>query len=124
MPHLFSLQSVSPLLWSVTEYVAARPNIAALQLTGKHMHAQPIVIKFKDSSVGVAFFENDGRLLYVEQLYPDLKTLKPSEIHKIPVELKRIPVPHIPRKEENIETLEKLQQNNLPISTLATKEHR
>jgi len=109
MPHILNLNSVKPLRWVVTEYTPDPTRLSSIQLTGRHLHAQPAMVRFKDETVACAFFE-DGKLIYLEQLHPSRKTIEVSDKkllkELIPEEVERVPIPHIKRHEENIEKLQ------------------
>jgi hypothetical protein len=92
--------------------------MAHLQLTDHHMHAQPAAIQFEDGSVACAFFEPDRNLVALEQLHPDQQSLgcNTKTMHKIVQVAERIPVAHIKRHEENMERLELLVDEGLPLS--------
>ena len=78
---------------------------------------QPVLIGFPDSTVAVAFFENDGRLLFLEELFPHQgKVLEFQSVEMFPEEIIRIPVPHIHRGEENLKHLEYLKENKQSLS--------
>jgi hypothetical protein len=119
MPHYFNLLSADPLQWEVTDGNPKSGSMAHLQLTGRHMHAQPAAIQFEDGSVACAFFEPDRKLIALEQLHPDQRNLLHNEkaMHKIVQAAKRIPVPHIKRREENMQRLELLVEEGLPLSS-------
>lgn len=124
MPHFFNLYSVKPLRWMVTEFAPGPARLSSVQLTGRHMHAQPAVVRFKDGSVACAFFDN-GKLINLEQLHPSSKPLSLSDqssINMIPEMVERVPVPHIKRHEENIENLQRLVESQEPLSKFADKE--
>jgi len=124
MPHFFNLYSVKPLRWMVTEYAPSADRLSSIQLTGRHMHAQPAVVRFQDGSVACAFFDN-GKLINLEQLHPTSKTLSLSDlssINLIPEMVDRVPVPHIKRHEENIENLQRLVESQEPLSKFVDRE--
>lgn len=130
MPHFFNLMRGKPLKWQVSEGLplvnSLSTRISNIQLTHvpqRKLHAQPAVIRFSDSSVSCAFFDSKatGKIICLEQLYPVKVTLDLSNIkvqNKVPEEVKRIPVSHIPRHEENLIHLENLVKMKQPIGKL------
>jgi hypothetical protein len=118
MPHFLSLLRVRPLEWAVTEYTTHKASIASIKLTGHHMHAQPALIRFKNDSVAVAFFDGEGGpIKSLEQLHPEKKLLDVDGEDLVPEEVVRVPVPHIHRGEINIERIGDLVDHHKPIST-------
>jgi len=124
MPHILNLNSVKPLHWLVTEYKPDPSRLSSIQLTGRHLHAQPAMVRFKDETVACAFFD-EGKLVYLEQLHPSRKTIDVSDMESmrklIPEKVERVPIPHIKRHEENIEKLQNFTESKEPLSKFVEK---
>lgn len=134
MPHFLNVDKVKPLQWHVSEWSYDPKSLSHFQLTGNHMHAQPIVCRFKDQSVGCIFFgrktkphpliiiishiwlnplitERDARFLRQVELLP--KTCTTTCL--VPEEVERVPVPHIHRIESLVDRLDSLKMEHKDI---------
>lgn len=123
-PHFLNLVSPEPLEWKVSDYNPLQVTAMHIQLTGRKMHAQPAMVKFRDKSICCAFFDDSGKISCLEQLFPEVKTmdlLLDSTKKKIPVISERVPVPHIKRHEENGSHLEILVKQKGLIGSLFTQ---
>ena len=120
MPHFLNLLSVQPLRWVISEFAPAPTRLNFIQLTGRHMHAQPAVVMFDDESVTCAFFDA-GKLVNLEQLHPTMKTLDLGDegtLRRVPTIVERVPVPHIKRHEENIALLSGLVERRESLASI------
>jgi len=119
--YFFNLESIEPLKWIVSDGHPANAAFGSIQLTGRHIHAHPAVIRFMDGSVSCAFFD-EGKLIDLEQMYPDFLTINLSAENVkrlIPTAVERIPVPHIKRHKENVDAIKTLVVNQDPLSSFS-----
>jgi len=107
MPHFVSVLSVQPLDFKVTEWypVTGYPSI---QLTGEHMHVQPIIARYSDGSVWVSIFDPTSHTFKSANLIPGNNS--PNIVIE---DFKRVPVPHIPRPENELLIMEDYKNQRL-----------
>ena len=113
MPHFLNvIKRANPLIIQVSELHPLPTALASLQLTGQHMHKQPVCCTFLDGSVDCLFFESDGTYLRSEELLPpsSLKTVVAQAAEKVPVEFERVRIHHIHKNEDSLPLLEKLKK--------------
>ena len=119
-----------PLTISVSEYKAIPTALASAQLThvkDSPLHCQPVCVRFLDDSVGVCFFERDGKFTHMKEIMEGKGRgdHKATTAHyrnhsdfntKIPDEFHRIPMPHIHRDETLEDRMEQLKKLHMDIS--------
>eukprot|EP00457_Paulinella_chromatophora_P019295 gb/GEZN01020916.1/.p1 GENE.gb/GEZN01020916.1/~~gb/GEZN01020916.1/.p1 ORF type:complete len:120 (+),score=17.39 gb/GEZN01020916.1/:188-547(+) len=116
MPHHLVLKKIRPLEFVVREYSPGpQPYISSIQLSGRHMHAQPAIVRYQNGSVECLFFEGSGKIVDAVEMATG-ESGKSISAGKVPEEFYRVPVPHIRRCEDNIARLEKLKEKKQAIS--------
>ena len=130
MPHILNIMKTKPLVISVSEYKAIPDALAATQLThvkDSPLHCQPVCVRFLDDSVGVCFFERDGKFTHMKEIIEGhghghekattVNYRNHSDLNaKIPDEFHRIPMPHIHRDETLVDRMEQLKKHHKDIS--------
>lgn len=115
-PHYLSLTAIRPLEFKVTENQPTTHHIASIRLLSTDMEAYPALIRFTNHDVAVAFFDGEGHLKSLQEIFPEQKKLDFNHEGLIPEEVVRVPFPHLKNKgERNIERLIDVANQHEPI---------
>ena len=120
MPHILNIMKTKPLVISVSEYKSIPTALASMQLThvkDSPLHCQPVCVRFLDGSVGVCFFERDGKFTHMKEIMEGHDHGHGhSKATRIPNEFHRIPMPHIHRDETLVDRMEQLKKHHQDIT--------
>jgi hypothetical protein len=121
-PHFLSLIAIRPLEFRVTENHPPAHHIAAMRLISTDIEASPALIRFTNHDVAVAFFDGDGHVKALREIFPEQKALDFNHEGLIPEEVVRVPFPHLKNKgESNVERLIDVANHHEPICSFNKK---